>query len=136
MCFGVSTEVKPVSVKLGWQFVYPVCAFSVADFVTWKGPGFGTASDLVKRFEDVAGDACTAEVYGSNYGNDTPWLSWTLLKYLEQVYEYVPFACDIEFNAPPPQQPFCNLKTDPQCILGCKPHPEDPDCQPNSNYEL
>ena len=102
MCFGVSSGVKPVSVKLGWQFVYPVCSLSFADFVSWKGTKLGLPNEFYYRFKSILDEACTPEAYGSNYGNDTPWMSWTLLKYLEQDYVHVPFVCDISFNSSAP----------------------------------
>ena len=35
---------------------------------------------------------------------------------------------------PLPQAPFCNVKTDKQCVIGCKPAPNNPDCLPNPNF--
>jgi len=135
MCFGVSTEAKPIAVEISWAFKYPVCDLSLADFLTWNDPNLITTSNsLWLRTKDLLDNACLAKAYGSGYGNDTPWVSLTLLKYLEQKYEHIPFACDVAFNTPPPQQPFCNPKTDIQCIIGCKPNPADADCQQNPNF--
>jgi len=58
--------------------------------------------------------ACQVVTYGFNYnGFNTAWLGGSYNPAMDQIYEWVPYACDIIFNQQSQQQPYCNLKTDP-----------------------
>lgn len=136
LCFGVSQGLNPIDVEVGINLWYPVCSLSLADWLSWDSNLSTSANALWLRTRDLLDGACKPKYFGWGYDNDTPLLSWTLLEHWGQTNEIIPFACDVSFTTPPPQQPFCNVKTDPQCIYGCKPNAVDADCQPNPNYKL
>ena len=51
--------------------------------------------------------------------------------------EWKPFICEVKLDETDyivPQAQFCDVKTDKECRIGCKPSDSNPDCLPNPNY--
>jgi hypothetical protein len=68
---------------------------------------------------------------------DVPFWKKNFLNHWKQDFEIIPFECQVITTGlvvPLPQAPFCNVKTDKQCVIGCKPSPTQPDCLPNPNF--
>ena len=107
-------------------------------FFTWVDPvnGGSAQNAFLRRIEDSAFD-CVTKTYGGWDSTVRPWWDHHLFKNWDHEFEWKPFVCQMKFeegNTIVPQAPFCDVKNDKNCTIGCKPADNNPDCVINPNY--
>ena len=136
-CVGLKSVIKPPRVQVDIALAYPTCQWSLEKFFTWEDPLDGAAStSFVRRLEATAFE-CESKTYGGWNSGIRPFWDDTFFNFWQDEVEWKPFICEIkrdETGYIVPQAQFCDVKTDKQCIIGCNPADNNPDCLPNPNY--